>query len=452
MNGPLDHQLVQALRRTRTVTQRGRIVQAFGTLLRASGVHARIGQQCRIVDAHLPDGAGEAILAEVVGFSDGHALLVPLSSLQGMALDAEVEVLGASSELPFGDALLGRVIDCFGRPLDGKPLPSLPARRPLHADAPHPLERQPVTQALATGVRAVDSLLTVGRGQRIGVFAMAGGGKSTLLGMLARQACAAREAAAADAPRRVNVVALIGERGREVREFIDDSLGPEGLANSVVIVSTSDRPAMERVRAAHAATAIAEGFREHGDEVVLLMDSVTRFARALREIGLAIGEPAVRRGFPPSVFAELPRLFERAGNDARGSITGFYTVLVEDEDGSDPVGEEVRSILDGHFVLSRKLAQAQHYPAIDPLASASRVFSRVASPAHRRAAARARELMARHAEIEFLLRVGEYKPGSDALADEAIAKQAAIRALLCQPPDESSAFDEALQRLQAVSA
>ena len=448
MNGPLDQQLVQALRRTRTVTQRGRIVQAFGTLLRASGVHARIGQQCRIVDAHLPDGAGEAILAEVVGFSDGHALLVPLSSLQGMALDAEVEVLGASSELPFGHALLGRVIDCFGRPLDGKPLPPLPGRRPLHADAPHPLERQPVTQALATGVRAVDSLLTVGRGQRIGVFAMAGGGKSTLLGMLARQACAAP---ASDGPRRVNVVALIGERGREVREFIDDSLGPEGLANSVVIVSTSDRPAMERVRAAHAATAIAEGFRERGDEVVLLMDSVTRFARALREIGLAIGEPAVRRGFPPSVFAELPRLFERAGNDARGSITGFYTVLVEDEDGSDPVGEEVRSILDGHFVLSRKLAQAQHYPAIDALASVSRVFSRVTSPEHRQAAGRARELMARYAEIEFLLRVGEYKAGSDALADEAIAKQAAIRALLCQPPDESSPFDEALRRLQAVA-
>jgi len=451
MNGPLDHQLVQALRRTRTITQRGRIVQAFGTLLRASGVHARIGQQCRIVDPHAPEGGGASILAEVVGFSDGHALLVPLSSLQGMALDAEVEVVGASSELPFGDGLLGRVIDCFGRPLDGRPLPPLAGRRALYADAPHPLDRLPVDQPLATGVRAVDSVLTVGRGQRIGVFAMAGGGKSTLLGMLARQACAAR-VPVADAPRRVNVVALIGERGREVREFIDESLGPEGLARSVVVVSTSDRPAMERVRAAHAATAIAEGFRARGDEVVLLMDSVTRFARALREIGLAIGEPAVRRGFPPSVFAELPRLFERAGNDAHGSITGFYTVLVEDEDGSDPVGEEVRSILDGHFVLSRKLAQAQHYPAIDALASVSRVFSRVAAPAHRQAAARARELMARYAEIEFLLRVGEYKAGSDALADEAIAKQAAIRALLCQRPDEASPFDEALRRLQEVAA
>jgi type III secretion protein N (ATPase) len=448
MNGPLDQQLMQALRRTRTVTQRGRIVQAFGTLLRASGVHARIGQQCRIVDASAPDNAADAILAEVVGFSDGHALLVPLSSLQGMALDAEVEVLGASSELLFGDELLGRVIDCFGRPLDGRPLAPQAARVPIYADAPDPLARQPVDRALATGVRAIDSVLTVGRGQRIGVFAMAGGGKSTLLGMLARQACAAPSDGGS---RRINVVALIGERGREVREFIADSLGPEGLARSVVVVSTSDRPAMERVRAAHAATAIAEGFRARGDEVVLMMDSVTRFARALREIGLAIGEPAVRRGFPPSVFAELPRLFERAGNDAHGSITGFYTVLMEDEDGSDPVGEEVRSILDGHFVLSRKLAQAQHYPAIDALASVSRVFSRVTSPAHRQAAGRARELMARYAEIEFLLRVGEYKAGSDALADEAIAKQAAIRALLCQPADESSPFDEALRRLQAVA-
>jgi type III secretion protein N (ATPase) len=220
----------------------------------------------------------------------------------------------------------------------------------------------------------------------------------------------------------------------------------------VVVVSTSDRPAMERARAAYAATAIAEGFRARGADVVLMMDSVTRFARALREIGLAIGEPAVRRGFPPSVFAELPRLFERAGNDARGSITGFYTVLVEDEDGSDPVGEEVRSILDGHLVLSRRLAQANHYPAIDALASASRVFSRVAGREHQQAAGRARALMARHAEIEFLLRVGEYKPGSDALADEAIAKQAAIRALLCQPPEDSSPFDEALRRLREVAA
>jgi type III secretion protein N (ATPase) len=454
MHGALDTQLLDALRRTRTITQRGRVVQAFGTLLRASGVHARIGQQCRVIDRDGDGRDGQAVMAEVVGFSDGHALLVPLSPLQGMALDAEVEVIASSSEIAFGDGLLGRVIDCFGRPLDGRPLPPLPGRCPVHAEAPNPLERQPVDRALATGVRAIDALLTVGRGQRMGVFAMAGGGKSTLLGMLARHAGAGATGTAPGiaAGERVNVVALIGERGREVREFLDDSLGPAGLARSVVVVSTSDRPAMERARAAYAATAIAEGFRARGADVVLMMDSVTRFARALREIGLAIGEPAVRRGFPPSVFAELPRLFERAGNDARGSITGFYTVLVEDEDGSDPIGEEVRSILDGHLVLSRRLAQANHYPAIDALASASRVFSRVAAREHQQAAGKARALMARHAEIEFLLRVGEYKPGSDALADEAIARQAAIRALLCQPADESSPFDEAMRRLREVAA
>ncbi len=434
---PLDARLIDALRRTRTVAQRGRVVQAFGTMLRASGLHARIGQHCRVIDRN---GEVPPIAAEVVGFSEGHALLVPLSPLQGLAIDAEVEVLQASSELPFGPGLLGRVIDCFGNPLDGRPLPPMRERCPVHAEAPNPLLRTPIHEPLATGVRAIDSLLTVGRGQRVGVFAMAGGGKSTLLGMLARQARGD-----------VNVIALIGERGREVREFLEDSLGEDGLQRSVIVVSTSDRPAMERARAAYAATAIAEGFRAQGRNVVLMMDSVTRFARALREIGLAIGEPAVRRGFPPSVFAELPRLFERAGNDARGSITGFYTVLIEDEEGGDPVGEEVRSILDGHLVLSRKLAQAYHYPAIDVLASASRVFPRVASAEHQQAAGHTRSLMARHAEIEFLLRVGEYKPGSDALADEAIAKLPAIHALLRQRPDEPSSFDEAMERLAEVA-
>jgi type III secretion protein N (ATPase) len=292
---------------------------------------------------------------------------------------------------------------------------------------------------LATGVRAIDAALTVGEGQRVGIFAMAGGGKSTLLGMLARQARAD-----------VNVIALVGERGREVREFLDDSLGEDGLARSVVVVSTSDRPALERVRAAYAATAIAEDFRAEGRRVLLLVDSVTRFARGLRELGLSALEPPVRRGFPPSVFAELPRLFERAGNDAQGSITAFYTVLAEDDDNSDPVAEEVRSILDGHIVLSRQLAQAHHYPAIDVLGSASRVFTRVAGEAHREAAARLRALLARHAEIEFLLRVGEYQAGSDPLADAAIERMPALRALLTQGADEASGFGETIARLQEV--
>jgi len=290
-------------------------------------------------------------------------------------------------------------------------------------------------------VRAIDGALTVGVGQRLGIFATAGGGKSTLLGMLARRA-------ASD----VNVVALVGERGREVREFIEDSLGPDGLARSVLVVATSERPAMERLRAAQAATAIAEGFRARGSRVLLLMDSVTRYARALREIGLSVGEPAVRRGFPPSVFAELPRLFERAGNDANGSITAFYAVLAEDEDGSDPVAEEVRSILDGHIVLSRELGQSGHYPAIDLLASTSRVFTRVAGPAQREHALRLRALMAKHAQIRFLLQVGEYRPGSDELADQALERWPAIQAFLRQRPEEATPLPQTLQRLAEVVA
>ena len=430
-------ELIGALQRTRTLGERGRVVQAFGTTLRVSGLSARIGQQCLIRDGH-----GTALRAEVVGLSHGDAILVPFAGLHDVSSDAQVEVIADAATVACGRALLGRVLDSAGRPLDGRALPAdglVPG--PLHADAPNPLERLPVEQVFATGVRAIDAALTVGEGQRIGVFATAGGGKSTLMGMLARQA-------ASD----VNVIALVGERGREVREFIEDSLGAAGLARSVVVVATSDRPAMERLRAAQAATAIAEGFRAQGARVMLLMDSVTRYARALREIGLAIGEPAVRRGFPPSVFAELPRLFERAGNDARGSITAFYTVLAEDEDGSDPVAEEVRSILDGHIVLSRELAQAGHYPAIDVLASASRVFNRVVQPDHRAAALRLRALMAKHAEIRFLLQVGEYREGSDLLADQAIARWPAIEALLRQPPEESSDFGDTLQRLAEVIA
>jgi len=432
----LDRCMVPLLRGTRTVVQRGRVVQAFGTTVRVSGVHARIGQQCRIIDRD----TGKGLIAEVVGLSDGQAILLPLANLQGVAVDAEVEVLQEQSTIPFGPGLLGRVIDSFGQPLDGRPLPSDLTEQPLYADAPNPLRRQPIQEFFSTGIRAVDTMLTVGVGQRMGVFAMAGGGKSTLLGMLARQATAD-----------VNVIALIGERGREVREFLEDSLGEHGLRRSVVVVSTSDRPAMERVRAAQAATAIAEGFRAQGKRVMLLMDSVTRFARALREIGLSVGEPAVRRGFPPSVFAELPRLFERSGNDAKGSITAFYTVLSEDEDGSDPVAEEVRSILDGHIVLSRKLGQAGHYPAIDVLGSTSRVFTRVTTREHQDAAAHLRALLAKHAEIEFLLQVGEYKAGSDPIADEAIEKLHAIHGLLRQRPDEAATLSEAVEQLQDMA-
>lgn len=433
----IDPVLVQTLQHLQPAVRRGRVTQAFGTTLRVSGLQARIGQQCCIRDPRHAEWP--PVQAEVVGLSGDEALLVPLTSLQGLSAGAEVEVAERGSHVPCGEALLGRVLDAFGAPLDGRPLPGGLPLRPLVGAAPNPLERRGVRRAFPTGVRAIDAALTVGEGQRVGLFAMAGGGKSTLLGMLARQARS-----------EVNVIALVGERGREVREFLDDSLGEQGLARSVVVVSTSDRPAMERVRAAQAATAIAEGFRAQGRRVLLLMDSVTRYARALREIGLSVGEPAARRGYPPSVFAELPRLFERAGNDATGSITAFYTVLAEDEEGSDPVAEEVRSILDGHVVLSRSLAQAGHYPAIDVLASVSRVFSRVASADHQQAVRRLRALMARHAEIRLLLQVGEYAHGSDALADDAIARIDPIHTFLQQPPDEASAFGETLARLQHI--
>jgi ATP synthase in type III secretion protein N len=430
---PDTQRLLRALNATRTVVEHGRVVQAVGTVLRATGLRAKIGQQCRIDDPHA--AAGESLLAEVIGFAGAEVILAPYGPLQGVAVGATVQTIADEARVPCGAALLGRVIDAFGRALDGRPLEGVDST-PLHAAAPSPLTRRGVDVPLATGVRAIDMALTVGEGQRVGIFAMAGGGKSTLLGMLARQARAD-----------VNVIALVGERGREVKEFLEESLGEEGIARSVVVVSTSDRPALERVRAAYAATAIAEGFRREGKRVLLLVDSVTRFARGLRELGLSALEPPVRRGYPPSVFAELPRLFERAGNDEHGSITAFYTVLAEDDDNSDPVAEEVRSILDGHIVLSRDLAQRNHYPAIDVLKSASRVFTRVATKPHREAAGRLRALLAKFYDVEFLVRVGEYQAGSDKLADAAIARMPRLLELLQQRSDEPAEFAAMLGQL-----
>ncbi|PXA84945.1 EscN/YscN/HrcN family type III secretion system ATPase [Caulobacter sp. D5] len=438
LDADTDARLREVLRGARTVERRGRVAQAFGTTVRATGLDVRIGQECEIVDR----AGGHVVKAQVVGLDGGAAILTPLARLEGVAVDAEVVAGPRRSEIGVGEGLLGRVLDAHGEPLDGLgPITGLLRPFPVYGEAPNPLSRPPIATPFATGVRSVDALLTTGEGQRVGLFAMAGGGKSTLLGMFARHARSD-----------VNVIALIGERGREVREFLDDCLGPEGLARSVVIVSTSDRPAMERVRAAHVATAIAEGFRAEGRRVMLQMDSVTRFARALREIGLSVGEPAVRRGFPPSVFAELPRLFERAGAIEGGAITAFYTVLIEDEEGGDPVGEEVRSILDGHIYLSRKLGQAGHYPAIDVAASLSRVFPRVTCPEQQAAASKVRGWMAKYAEIEFLLQIGEYKPGGDPLADEAIARRAAITGLLRQDAHDAVAFDQALAALMETAA
>jgi len=434
---PGNEGLRARLSRQSTLLHTGRVVRALGTALQVSGLPARIGQRCQIVDRR----SGVATFADVVGIEHGDAVLVPLGGLDGIAVDSEVRVVGERASVPVGSSLLGRVIDGFARPLDGCALEADPADEAmaLVADAPNPLSRARIDQPLQTGVRAIDGLLTVGIGQRLGVFAPAGVGKSTLLAMLARHA---------DSD--VIVVGLIGERGREVREFLDDALGERTLRRSVVVVATSDRPAMERINAARTATAIAEGFRARGLNVLLLLDSVTRFARALREVGLATGEPPVRQGFPPSVFAELPRLFERAGNAAQGSITAFYTVLTDDDDGLDPVAEEARSILDGHIVLSRTIAESGRFPAIDVSASLSRLFPALNDVAARQRATRLRELLASYRDVEFLLRIGEYSAGGDALADEAIARRDAVIAFLAQSSDDCIARSETDRALAAA--
>lgn len=412
-----------------TVQFTGRVVQAIGTSLRVSGLPVRIGQRCEVHDKL----TNTVVPADVVGINNGDAVLVPLGGIQGVAVDSTVRIVAEIATVPVGDALLGRVIDGFGQVLDDQG--ELPACRrvPLHAASPNPLTRQRINQRLSTGVRAIDSLMSVGVGQRLGIFAPAGVGKSTLLGMLAMHADA-----------QVIVVGLIGERGREVREFLEDALSEQARERTVIVVATSDRPAMERVNAAITATAIAEGFRDSGKRVLLLMDSVTRYARAVREVGLAVGEPPVRQGFPPSVFAELPRLFERAGNNAEGSITAFYTVLTDDDEGLDPVAEETRSILDGHIVLSRQIAEKNQFPAINVLASLSRLARQLTNDREQQAAGLVRSLLAKYKEIEFLLQVGEYKAGSDALADTAIARHEAILQFLQQTPEDGMNADESM--------
>jgi type III secretion protein N (ATPase) len=419
-------------------TVRGHVVEVLGTMMRAVIPEAKIGEICIL---RSPDDGSE-FQAEVVGFSKEAAVLTPLGRIQGVSTNMEVLPTGRVHQVACGDWLLGRVLDGLGHALDADekgPLPVADAYYPVYADPPHPLARGIIEHTLPLGVRAMDGLLTVGEGQRIGIFAAAGGGKSTLLASLIR-------GAQVD----VNVVALIGERGREVREFIELQLGAEGMTRTVLVVSTSDRPAMERLKASYVATAIAEYFRDRGKKVMLMMDSVTRFARAQREIGLAAGEPPTRRGFPPSVFSTLPVLLERAGPGRKGSITGIYTVLVEGDDMTEPVADETRSILDGHIVLSRKLAAANHYPAIDVLHSVSRVMDAIVTPEHRAAAGKLRELYAKYNEIELLVQLGEYKAGTDPLADKAIDRIPKIKEFLKQGTRDQASFDEMLARLQEV--
>ncbi len=430
---PVD--LRQQLASLNPVERVGRVAEAYGTIVRVTGLQADIGEMCRLSNSR----GGDDLHAEVVGISNGQTLLTPLGPIEGISGNTRVIATGEKASVMVGPQLLGRILDGNGQLIDQGPELTDLAQVPIYAQAPNPLTRKLVDQPLGSGVRAIDTLLSLGEGQRVGIFASAGGGKSTLLGMLARGAQA-----------QVNVIALVGERGREVNEFILDNLGEEGLARSVVVVATSDRPALERARAAYLATAIAEYFRDQGQSVLLMMDSVTRFARALRDVGLAVGEPPARRGFPPSVFSALPQLFERAGNSEKGTMTAVYTVLKEDEEMSDPIVEEVRSILDGHIMLSRELAAAHHYPAIDVLASASRVMNRVASPAQQQAAGQLRASLAKHKEIELLLQLGEYQSGQDAAADLAIQKIDGIRELLKQGESETTSFEDAVAQLERL--
>ncbi|MCR5084577.1 MAG: type III secretion system ATPase SctN [Succinivibrionaceae bacterium] len=418
-----------------TVEVRGRVEQVVGTIIRAIVPDVKVGELCLLRNP----GEKWELRAEVVGFAKNIALLTPLGDLEGISFHTEVIPLGHVLSVPVGEELLGRVINGVGDVADGKGPINAHKFYPVYADPPAAMTRKLITRPISLGLRALDGILTCGEGQRLGIFAAAGGGKSTLLSSIIK-GCSAD----------ICVLALIGERGREVREFIEHDLGPEGMRKTVLVISTSDRSSMERLKAAYTATAVAEYFRDQGRSVLLMMDSVTRFGRAQREIGLAAGEPPTRRGFPPSVFSTLPKLMERAGNSEKGSITALYTVLVEGDDMTEPIADETRSILDGHIVLSRKLAAANHYPAIDIQASVSRVMNAIVTPEHKKAAAQLRKVLAKYAEIELLVQIGEYKQGSDPEADWALAKIGEVNAFLKQGLGEKSTFEETLQRLEAL--
>ena len=431
--------LDRAVDEAQLIDVKGRVVQVVGTIIKASVPGVKVGEICILRDPW----ENVEMQAEVIGFNKETVLLTALGQMTGLSVQTEVIPSRRVHMVGVGESLLGRVLDGLGRPIDSDEKgPLLPEKYyPVYADPPNPLERRIISKPISLGVKTLDSMLTCGEGQRMGIFAAAGGGKSTLLAQIVRNT-------EAD----VTVLALIGERGREVREFIEKDLGPEGLAKSVVVCSTSDRSAMERLKAAYVATSIAEYFRDKGKKVLLLMDSVTRFARAQREIGLAAGEPPTRRGFPPSVFSELPKLMERAGNSAKGSITALYTVLVEGDDMTEPVADETRSILDGHIILSRKLAQKNHYPAIDVLQSVSRCQNAIIDAEHKKNAAKLRTLLAKYSEVELLLKIGEYRKGADRDTDEAIEKNDAVNSFLKQGLTERPTYGETLAMLgKAVS-
>jgi flagellum-specific ATP synthase len=428
--------LVDQVKAVNPLKVSGKVIKIVGLVVEGYCPTATVGTLCELQ----PLGGGKPVPAEVVGFRDSRALLMPLGDLRGLGPGSRIRVLRDSATLPVGDGLLGRVLDALGNPLDEQPAVSLAEEYPLYSLPPSPMTRQTIDQPLDLGVRAINGLTTCGQGQRMGIMAGSGVGKSVLLGMMAQHTQAD-----------VNVIALIGERGREVREFIERDLGPEGLKRSVVITATSDQSPLLRMRGAFVATTIAEYFSSRGQNVLLLMDSVTRFAMAMREVGLAIGEPPTTKGYTPSVFATLPKLLERAGNfSGQGSITGLYTVLVEGDDMNEPIADAVRSILDGHIVLSRDLAARNHYPSIDILNSTSRVMRDIVSAEHLKLNGQVREVMATYKEAEDLINIGAYSEGSNGKIDFAISQIDRIRDFLRQSMDEAVSMEDTLEQLTGL--
>ncbi|MDR0963906.1 MAG: flagellar protein export ATPase FliI [Clostridium sp.] len=433
----VDLQAYSSLRELSFHRKLGKVLNVVGLTIESAGPDARLGDVCLI---YPDDAALGPIQAEVVGFRDKRTLLMPYGKIDGIGLNCIVQNTGYPLTVSVTPALLGKTLNGMGLPLDGSSLPGgIPY--PVEASPPEPLSRTLIDTVLPLGVKAVDGLITVGKGQRIGIFAGSGVGKSTLMGMFARNTKAD-----------INVIALIGERGREVREFIENDLGEEGMKRSVVVVATSDRPALERNKAAKTATAIAEYFRDQGKDVLLMMDSLTRFSMAQREIGLASGEPPVSRGYPPSVYSEMPKLLERAGRSSGGSITGLYTVLVDGDDFNEPITDTARSILDGHIMLSRKLGHKNHYPAIDILQSISRCMSAIADKEHKKAAGELKNVMATYNEAEDLINIGAYKKGSNPQIDYAISKIDEVNRFLRQETMEKVDFSTSVSMMEALFA
>ncbi len=418
-----------------TVERIGKVMKVVGLTVESNGPEVNMGNICRVFHA----SGDRYVEAEVVGFKDQRVLLMPLGDMSGIGFGSRVISTGQSLQVPVSDLLVGRILDALGKPMDGGGPVEASRYYPVDNTPPNPLDREEITREFPLGIRAIDGLLTVGQGQRLGIFAGSGVGKSTLLGMIARNAVAD-----------VNVIVLVGERGREVKDFVNNSLGEAGLKKSVLIVATSDQPALLRLKAAMVGTSIAEYFRDQGRKVLLLMDSLTRFAMAQREIGMAIGEPPISRGFPPSVYSILPKLLERSGNSDRGSITGLYTVLVEGDDMNEPISDTVRGILDGHIVLSRALATSNHYPAIDVLESISRVMKEIVTREHNQKASYIKNMMAVYRKARDLIDIGTYKPGASAEIDEAIRLNAQINGFLRQSVDEVVTYGEVIDQLNSI--